>query len=354
MTSTPAAVLGALLALAACLCATLLLLNWWHRLADRRQTRVRQTLAPMLASWRARPATAAQIAWLSALGREDGRSALAACLEALADLEPEPADQVRTALRQSGLAGREIARVADHDPARRASACRVAGRVGEAVAIPLLTERLRDQAPEVRRAAVRALGELRAVEAIDAIAETIEAMGEWTNLLLVMALVRMGPAAAPAVGRLLAASRSSAMTKALLQVTGRIGVAADPALVRVLAAHREPEVRVEAIRVLGTIAADAEAAAVCLDAMDDPEWPVRALAAWAVGRVGDDRALARLSRAMGDPAYWVRHHVAEAMGALGERGAEALRRGLADDNPFVRDMAAQALYMRSQRDGEAA
>jgi HEAT repeat protein len=88
--------------------------------------------------------------------------------------------------------------------------------------------------------------------------------------------------------------------------------------------------------------------------MDDPEWPVRALAAWAIGRVGDDRAIARLSLAMGDPAYWVRHHVAEAMGALGERGAAALRQGLTDQNPFVRDMAAQALYLRAAQEAAPA
>jgi HEAT repeat protein len=57
---------------------------------------------------------------------------------------------------------------------------------------------------------------------------------------------------------------------------------------------------------------------------------------------------------MGDPAYWVRQHVAEAMAALGEPGAAALRRGLKDENPFVRDMAAQTLFMRSLTEGEAA
>jgi HEAT repeat protein len=57
---------------------------------------------------------------------------------------------------------------------------------------------------------------------------------------------------------------------------------------------------------------------------------------------------------MGDPAYWVRHHVAEAMGSLDAPGAEALRRALDDANPFVRDMAAQMLFMRALAEGEAA
>jgi HEAT repeat protein len=88
--------------------------------------------------------------------------------------------------------------------------------------------------------------------------------------------------------------------------------------------------------------------------MDDAEWPVRAIAASSLGRLRDERALARLRGAMGDPAYWVRHHVAEAMASMGEPGAGALRDALHDANPFVRDMAAQALFMRALADGEAA
>ena len=355
LVASPAtAALVAFLCLAAKMVVALLVLNWWHRRSDRRQAHLRRTVTAMLTAWHQRPPTPGDILWLSSQGPGGGRTALGACLEALPGLEREHAGRVREALSRSGLGARETARVSHRDPSRRAAACRVIGRLGEPGAVGLLVERLQDRAPEVRREAVRALGELRAVEAIDVIAHTIETMGEWSNLLLTMALVRMGPAAAPAIGRLLQVSRSAAMTKALLQVTGRIGVVADPVMVRVLATHPEPEVRVEAVRVLGAVAPDAESAAICLDAMDDPEWPVRALAAWAIGRVGDERAVARLSRAMGDPAYWVRHHVAEAIGALGARGAAALREGLSDQNPFVRDMAAQALYMRAAREGALA
>jgi HEAT repeat protein len=206
----------------------------------------------------------------------------------------------------------------------------------------------------VRREAIRALGDLRAREAIPRIVDAIEAMGGWSNLLLVMALVRMGPESAPAVAALLVASRSPGMTKALLQVTGRLGLATNPGTIRALASHPDPEIRVEAVRVLGSIEPSPDASAVCLDAMNDPEWPVRALAASSLGRLRDERAVPRLARAMGDPAYWVRHHVAGAMAALGEPGVEALRQGLHDANPFVRDMATQTLFMHGHAEGEAA
>jgi HEAT repeat protein len=164
-----------------------------------------------------------------------------------------------------------------------------------------------------------------------------------------MALVRMGRGSVPRIGALLRSSRSPAMTKALLQVTGQLGAAADPGLVRTLVSHEDPEVRIEALRALGMLGPAAGSVAACLRALDDPEWPARALAAWSLGRLGDEVAVARLRQAMGDAGYWVRHHVAEALAALGEAGEAALRGAADDPNPFVRDMAAQALYLRTAR-----
>ena len=345
---------AATLLLAALLLAALLLLNWRHRRTDARAARLRQSLEPMLAGWAERAPGPVELDWLARLSRGDGRIVLVACLEALPGLAPEASERVREALRHSGLAGREVALLRHRSAARRVVGCRFAGRLRDTGVVPLLLDRLRDDDLEVRRESIRALGDLRAVEAVGDIAEAIEEIGEWSNLLLVMALIRMGSESASRIGALLGASKSPAMTKALLQVTGRLGVAAHPAMVRALASHPDPEVRVEAVRVLGAIIPDAESSAVCLAAMDDPEWPVRALAAWSLGRVGDERAIARLARAMGDPAYWVRYHVAAAMAALGERGEAALRRGLEDENPFVRDMAAQTLFMCALVEGEAA
>ncbi len=128
-------------------------------------------------------------------------------------------------------------------------------------------------------------------------------------------------------------------------MSGRLGGVADPDRVRRLALHHDPEVRVEALRTLGSIGPDADSVTICLAAMDDPEWPVRALAAASIGRLGDPVAVPRLERAMGDPAYWVRHHVAGALLALGPAGLEALTRAREHSNPFVRDMAAQALWL---------
>jgi len=186
-TSPATAALVAFLSIATGMIVLLLALNWRHRVGDRRQAHVRRTVTAMIAAWQERPPTQGDILWLSAQGRAGGRTALSACLDALAGLSSDHAGRVCEALSRSGLGAREIERLGHRDPWRRAAACRAVGRMGEAGAIPFLMKRLQDRAPEVRREAVRALGELRAVEAIDAIAETIETMGEWTNLLLTMA-----------------------------------------------------------------------------------------------------------------------------------------------------------------------
>ena len=328
------AALVGLTAVAALLLAALLLINWWHRHRDARLARLT----------------------LDDLTHAENRLELVACLEALPSLDAGEADRVRDMLILSAAARSELARLRSSSASRRAEACRFAGRLGDAALVPRLVGLLYDRHPAVRREAIRALGQLRAVETVPDIADAIEGLKEWSNLLLLMALIRMGPACAPGIGALLAEpdARSPAMLKGLLQVISRIGVATDPAVVRSLASHEHMEVRVEAVRVLGAITPDPRSGDVCLAAMDDAEWPVRAIAASSLGRLRDERALTRLRQAMGDPAYWVRHHVAEAMASMDEPGAEALRDALRDANPFVRDMAAQRLFMRALVEGEAA
>jgi HEAT repeat protein len=319
---------------------------WGHRSGSR--VELLQATAKQLFSG------AAEHDWLERLSAADGRVVVAYLLRTLPDVEAGTAERVRAVLRRSSVAGRELARLNARSALRRAEACRILGGLGETGAIPRLIELLRDRDPVVRREAVGALADLRAVETLPAIAAAREETDGWGDLLAIITLVRMGPGCVPHIGALLASPRSPGMTKALLQVTTQLRATTDPGLIRSLAGHPEMEVRVEALRALGALGPDPESVAVCLAAMDDPEWPTRALAASSLGRLGERGAIPRLEQAMGDPAYWVRHHVAEAIAGMGEAGKAALTRGLEHANPFVRDMSAQALYMRSARGGRAA
>jgi HEAT repeat protein len=342
------------LATAAVLVTALLFTGWWRTRQIARATELEQTAGPMLESWTERNPSPQELDWLTHLSGADRRVLLRHCIRLLTTLEPEAAGRLRGALHGSALLQPEIARLRHRSPIARGDACAILGRLGQADAVPLLLERLRDPDAWVRGRAMSALADLRAAEQFGAMIEAIEATADWGNLLAVMALVRMGPASLSQIGALLQRSSAPAMTKALLQITGRLGSAADPAAVRALANHPDPEVRVEAVRTLGSIPPDPTSVDTCLAAMDDTEWPVRALAAWSLGRLRDERVIPRLQRAMGDTAYWVRHHTAEAIAGMGEVGEQALRACLNDPNPFVQDMATQALFMLSVSQENAA
>jgi HEAT repeat protein len=336
----PAAVFG----LAGLLVLALLLVNRLHACRDARHAMLERQADLMLQAWAAgRRPPGGLMPW-SRLGDGDHRVMLACWARALPGLDPEHDTRARAELRRSGVLEPIMAGLGHRSAHRRAEACRLLGRLGGTDAVRPLVERLRDRDHGVRREAIGALADLRAVEALVDIVRAIDATGDWGNLLTTMRLVRLGPRAVPGIGALLASATSPEMLKALLQVCGQLGAVADADRVRRLALHRNPEVRVEALRTLGLIAPNGDSVTVCLAAMDDAEWPVRALAASSLGRLGDEEAVPRLERAMGDPAYWVRHHVAGALLALGQAGGAALVRAQEHANPFVRDMAAQALW----------
>jgi HEAT repeat protein len=339
--------LVSLLAAAALLVLALFLLNRIHAHRAERVLRLESALEQTVLGWVQDDLARDETERLSRLHGRDRDVLLRVCLRILPSLDPGATDRVRGGLERWGLLDRELANLRHRSSARRADACCVLGRLGHAPAIPALIERLEDPDPTVRQRAVAALGDLRAVEALDRIVGALDANASWTDLLAIMALSRMGPGSVPRIDALLRASTSPAMTKGLLQVTAQLGLAEDPALVRALARHDDFEVRVEAVRALGHLPPDAESVDVCLAAMDDPAWPTRALAARSLGRLGDSRAIPRLEGAMGDRAYWVRHHAGQALAALGQAGHAGLQRRLADPNPFVRDMATQMLFTRA-------
>ncbi len=70
----------------------------------------------------------------------------------------------------------------------------------------------------------------------------------------------------------------------------------------------------------------------------------RDAAAWALGRIGGDRALGPLLGALSDPQWQVRREAAQALGNLEDEGAvPALTEALADPVTVVREWAARSL-----------
>ena len=81
-----------------------------------------------------------------------------------------------------------------------------------------------------------------------------------------------------------------------------------------------------------------------LPLLDDPQSATRLLAAWALGHIGDKRALKPLISALGDGDWSVRMRAADALGELKDRSAiEHLVALLSDENSTVRRHTVTAL-----------
>jgi len=99
--------------------------------------------------------------------------------------------------------------------------------------------------------------------------------------------------------------------------------------------HRNEDIRWAAAASLATIGEPA--VGQLLEALDDRDSVVRLRAAWALGRIGDQRATEKLIRTLGDGDWSVRMRAAQALGNLRARPAlDALLLATRDGNADVR------------------
>jgi HEAT repeat protein len=198
-------------------------------------------------------------------------------------------------------------------PQRRARAAAALGELRLAEASPRLEGLLHDRSIWVRIAAARALGCLGTPAAARALLGALEA-GLVPEQRLVEAL-----GGAWAEGPLLAAFRAPrtvALRVPLADALGRTGSpAAAEALVTAMPAA-SVDLRVRIVRALARLG---EARAVGA-ALSDPHARVRAQAAWALGRMGDQGAYDLLEAGLFDPGPWVRANCMAALRRLSTRG----------------------------------
>ena len=159
--------LVSLLAAAALLVLALFLLNRIHAHRAERVLRLEEALEQTVLGWARDDLVRDESERRSRLHGRDRDVLLRVCLRILPSLDPGAIDGVRGGLSRWGLLDRELANLRHRSSARRADACRVLGRLGHAPAIPALIERLEDRDPVVRQRAIAALGDLRAVGALD-------------------------------------------------------------------------------------------------------------------------------------------------------------------------------------------
>lgn len=312
----------------------------------------------------ARIGTPAVSALIEALkDKREGVAPLAG--EALGWILPPPKQAV-PALRQALKSDRPHAGIYAH-------ALGQLGSLAQA-AVPDLTELLADPAgrPEAAVALVR-IDAKQGEKVVPLLIKDLQETEEKQRQAAVLALARLGPAAAPAAGALVASLRSQRLkgmeTIALLaigagavpnlaellkapqaeyrrlavEMLAKIGSASQVALTPLIAAlsDMDPSVRVGAAQAVEAIGPEARAALPALLVnLDAPQPQVRAAAASALGRLGSHAAEARrpLLECLLDPDENVRYYSALSLGRIDPHfteGVPALHNALHDPSPMV-------------------
>jgi HEAT repeat protein len=193
---------------------------------------------------------------------------------------------------------------------RRARAATAIGELRLIEASPRLAQMLHDRNPSVRVAAARALGRIASPFAPRALIDALE-QGLVAEQRLVEAL-----GGAWAEGPLLLAFRAPRTVALRVPLADALGRTGSPAAAAALAAAMPAasvDLRVRIVRALARLGEPEPVRA----AMSDPHGRVRAQAAWALGRLGDDGASGLLEAGLLDSASWVRANSAAALRRLG-------------------------------------
>ncbi|MCX6551024.1 MAG: HEAT repeat domain-containing protein [Acidobacteria bacterium] len=224
----------------------------------------------------------------------------------------------------------------------RAEAARALGLVRESRALPLVFKALDDEHEEVRAAAVEALGLIGQRQAIPVLLERLPDETRHQRARIVEALREFGDVATPALVEHARKRPGDAVVVA--DILGLIGghVAAE----ELQAWMNSPDgaVRTAALRGLGTIGLDDDGAVVAMQALEDAEVDVRAMAARAIGRATRHEAAPTLARHL-DDEWVVAASCADALRRLGRPGLDALQ-ARAGDPGYAGDLVRQMLWER--------
>jgi len=232
-------------------------------------------------------------------------------------------------LLERGTVERTLGRSRRRRPLQRVRAAEMLATLGTGTAARLY-ELVDDPDPEVRSAAVRALGRIGDPSVVPALLSALQPPRSVPRRIVAQALLRIGAAATPELIGALGAPEVD-VAAAAADVLGVLCVAeAAPKLVEVAAGGRDPRLQRAAVAALGRIGAPTalEVAVRAVEPGNPPD--LRAAGAQALGRLGHPRAIPLLMEAAGDPVDEIADRAVQALVDLGPAGREALRT-LADD-----------------------
>lgn len=286
---------------------------------------------------------------LQALSAEDNPLLKTVTIWALARIHPE--DQARkveaTKLLASALTNKE-------QRVRVAAARALADlRPGPAISMPAIRDALKGASDEQVTDALDALATLgeAAVPGLINALEHEQAQGRVAYI-----LGRIGPAASAAVPALakLVQSKDADIQREAIFALAKIGPASAPAVPKLIEVYQSgtPEVRYGAAFALGNIGPGAASAEPTLvKGLDESDTLVALVSAWALAHIdpksgASAKAIELLAQALGDPDARFRREAASALGCYGPQAksaAAALKKATEDEDPSVREAAAEAL-----------
>lgn len=246
-------------------------------------------------------------------------------------------DRLGLALDSLGYVDRWLAGLDSRRWWKRADCAEKLGLAVARRAAPELPRLLRDEVPEVRLRAAKALGAVGGQAAVSPLVHALADASRWSTIRVADILATMGPTVTAELAHAFPGLPLAARLAAL-DVVGRIkSPDSVPWLVKRLG-DPESDVRARAAHAIGEIG-DPIAAKSLAALLRDPEWPVRAMAAKSIGRLRHAEAASPLCDALRDREWWVRANAGDALRKLGERGVEALERMLDDADVFARHQA---------------
>lgn len=270
------------------------------------------------------------------------------------------------------------------DPAVRLAAVAALKEQGE-TAIPSLAKAAHDSDSSVRKAAIRALGEVGGKEAAGKLAELLTDPDRTTRVRAILALGLTGRAGFPYLlqvlesepfprARMFAANSIARLVKpgdaqAIVERFDRQDAATQMYLVIALVRIRDDEayralnqlikspdhlIRFYVVNALADAPPDRRALPILVDSLDDEAVEVRMWGMYALERLNDPASFPAVLAALRDEDPYVRKEAAYTLGTLGNTEAVPfLIASLKDSNPMVRGNAAAALGLLGDPDAAA-
>ena len=249
-------------------------------------------------------------------------------LEALAEvltryaslLTGEARRRIASYFERAGLVEKEITALRSWRSWRRAYAAYLLGETASGIAVPALLQALGDRSRDVRGAAARSLGKLRAVDAVPELT-SVMSRSAVPRVVAGDALLAIGPPALGPLRELMVADEAETRATAT-ELVGRLGHAEDAVALAARLEDSSSEVRARAARALGRVGGASEVARL-RTALQDPDPSVRAAAASSLGSIGDAESALVLEEIARSDQFTPARYAARALARVSPEKAHA-------------------------------